>query len=250
MRRQAWPPTGGKLAGALQFDGVNDYIDCGNPSALNIQDKITLACWIKVASFTRAGQAILAKGDNSYRLSRSNVGNFIQMSLSGTSVGWFDGATEVTDNEWHHIAGTYDGSNATLYVDGVADTSVPATGKISTSSYNLFIGENSQQRGRYFKGLMDDVWIYARALSESEVHAAMLGTLGLGPVPVAHWKLDETTGIIAADSSGCGHDGTLYGGPVWLPAGGRLAGALKLDGVDDYVDTGYTKDLATWTVSV
>jgi hypothetical protein len=48
-----WQATGGKLTGALQFDGVNDYIDCGNPAALNIQDKITLACWIKVASFTR-----------------------------------------------------------------------------------------------------------------------------------------------------------------------------------------------------
>ncbi len=171
-----WQTTGGKVGGALQFDGVNDYIDCGNPTALNIQDKITLACWIKLASFTRNWQAILAKGDNSYRLTRSSAGNSVYFGLGGTSVGGFDGATEVANNEWHHIAGVYDGANATLYIDGTADTAVPSTGKISTNSYNLFIGENSQARARYFKGLMDDVRIYSCALTEAEVVAAMRGT--------------------------------------------------------------------------
>jgi hypothetical protein len=55
---------------------------------------------------------------------------------------------------------------------------------------------------------------------------------------VAHWKLDETAGNIAYDSAG-DQDGTVFGAPLWQPAGGAAAGALQLDGVDDYVSTGF-----------
>ncbi len=51
--------------------------------------------------------------------------------------------------------------------------------------------------------------------------------------PVAHWKLDETTGVIAVDSEG-GHDGELGNGPVWTT--GQDNGALSFDGLDDYVN--------------
>jgi hypothetical protein len=54
---------------------------------------------------------------------------------------------------------------------------------------------------------------------------------------VAHWKLDETEGSIACDSAG-DYDGTLNGAPVWQPTGGKICGALELDGIDDYVSPG------------
>lgn len=53
------------------------------------------------------------------------------------------------------------------------------------------------------------------------------------PGPVAHWKLNDGSGILAVDSSGNGRTGRLFNGPVWVP--GRLGGALALDGVNDYV---------------
>ena len=52
---------------------------------------------------------------------------------------------------------------------------------------------------------------------------------------VAHWKIDEIGGNIAYDSSGNGNHGSLYGDPNWQPAGGKTAGALEFDGIDDYV---------------
>lgn len=67
---------------------------------------------------------------------------------------------------------------------------------------------------------------------------------------VARWKLDETEGSIAVDSSGNNLIGTLVGNPQWLPSGGKFGGALKLDGVDDYVETNYATDLPIWTVAV
>ena len=57
--------------------------------------------------------------------------------------------------------------------------------------------------------------------------------------PVAHWKLDEAEGNIAEDSIG-NNDGTLNGNPVWQPNGGAVAGALQLDGVDDYISTTFS----------
>jgi hypothetical protein len=67
---------------------------------------------------------------------------------------------------------------------------------------------------------------------------------------VGWWKFDETEGTTASDSSGYGHTGTLIGNPKWQPTGGKVGGALELDGVDDYVNTDYATDLPTWTVAV
>jgi len=76
--------------------------------------------------------------------------------------------------------------------------------------------------------------------------------LGTGELArlVGWWKLDEKEGSEAADSSGNGHNATLHGDPVWQPTGSKLGGALQFDGDDDYADTGYNTDLATWTAAV
>jgi len=58
------------------------------------------------------------------------------------------------------------------------------------------------------------------------------------PSPVAHWKMDETEGGVAHDSAG-DFDGTLLNGPVWQPTGGKVAGALQFDGIDDHVNAGF-----------
>ncbi len=66
---------------------------------------------------------------------------------------------------------------------------------------------------------------------------------------IGWWKLDETEGTTASDSSGNGHDATLHGDPKWQPSGGKVGGALQFDGDDDYADTGYDDSLSTWTVA-
>lgn len=66
----------------------------------------------------------------------------------------------------------------------------------------------------------------------------------------AWWKLDESEGTKAADSLGSHHDGVIHGDPLWQPRGGKVGGALQFDGMDDYLDTGWADDLATWTVAV
>ncbi len=66
---------------------------------------------------------------------------------------------------------------------------------------------------------------------------------------LAHWALDETQGVVAHDSIG-NNNGTIYGEPVWQPTGGKFAGALEFDGIDDYVETDFILDPAVESFSV
>jgi hypothetical protein len=165
----------GKYGGALEFDG-DDYLNCGNGPSLQIRDEITIMFWFKVEAFQNEWEAFMAKGDNSYRASRGGgTGNATHMGTSGASTSSFNGTVIVTDNQWHHYAGWFNGTNARIYIDGVLDTEVTATGQINASSYDFYIGENAQQTGRYLHGLLDEVRIYNRALTDVEINTAMLG---------------------------------------------------------------------------
>ena len=66
---------------------------------------------------------------------------------------------------------------------------------------------------------------------------------------IAHWELDETEGGIAYDSSG-DNDGSCYGEPLWQPNSGKVNGALQLDGIDDYISTGFILDPAEGVFSI
>jgi len=66
---------------------------------------------------------------------------------------------------------------------------------------------------------------------------------------IAYWKFDETAGAIASDSQG-EHDANVVGDPLWEPAGGKVAGAIRLDGIDDRLTTGFLLNPATGPFSV
>lgn len=66
---------------------------------------------------------------------------------------------------------------------------------------------------------------------------------------IAHWKLDEADGVIAGDDIG-ENEGVVYGEPLWQPTGGKIDGALLLDGLDDYVETGFVLNPADGVFSI
>ena len=82
------------------------------------------------------------------------------------------------------------------------------------------------------------------------INCTLLGrvTEGPGPMLVACWALDESEGSVA-DSLGV-NNATLYGNPVWQPAGGKVDGALQFDGIDDYVWTPFVVNPAQGPFSV
>jgi tetratricopeptide (TPR) repeat protein len=89
-----------------------------------------------------------------------------------------------------------------------------------------------------WRATQDDAWQNPRAFGTAQL-------AGL----IAWWKLDESSGDQAHDASGNNRTGKLVGGPTWQPTGGRVGGALALDGQNDYVDTGYKTDSPMWTIA-
>jgi hypothetical protein len=175
----------GPDGGALEFDGTGDYVNCGNGPDLNITANLTLMCWIKVEAFTKTWETIVGRGDNSYRMSRGpGDGDSIHFGANGTGSN-LNANTIVTTNTWRHVALVYDGTDKVVYIDGVEDARLPSPGAIDTSTYDLYIGANSQQSNRNLTGLVDDVRLYNKALTVEEIANAMRGdtTLAGNPSP-------------------------------------------------------------------
>lgn len=164
----------------LSLDGDGDYVDCGNNPVFEINGSITVSCWIKIAKFDKEWQAIVTKGDFTWRLQRNKNERTLEFACRGLDVegslyGSLFGYTAVDDDRWHHVAGVYDGTKLCLYVDGVLDNSVAASGLIDLYDDPIMIGENALLRdprgypSRSWKGLIDDVRIYNYALSETDI---------------------------------------------------------------------------------
>jgi hypothetical protein len=80
-----------------------------------------------------------------------------------------DGQTEVAANEWHYVAAVYDGQKMCLYVDGKIDACKDFKGGIGRNDFEVLIGENAEQTGRFFGGIIDDVRVYNYALTADKI---------------------------------------------------------------------------------
>jgi len=163
--------TGGIIGGALQFDGINDYVDCGNDGSLQITGtEISLAAWVKwdsaddwstIAMKTSSGN--WTDGYGLYAHSDNTVNFYVnEWDVNVASKAF------TADGQWHHVAGTYDGSNVRVWVDGVEGTPDSYTGSITNANHPFEIGRGYSDSYN-FDGTLDDVRIYNRALSASEI---------------------------------------------------------------------------------
>lgn len=194
-----WQPAGGKVGGALHLDGDGDYVGIEDELALDITDAITVAAWVKVNAFDKDFQAIVTKGDSAWRLQRFTNTNCMEFACSGvdaegTQWGNIGGSATVSDGQWHHVAGVYDGEKLYIYVDGALDNSKQASGTIATNDHSVLIGANAEKPDedyRTWNGLIDDVCVFNYALSADEVAALCSGK---EPLVIAGVELPSTLG--------------------------------------------------------
>ena len=118
-------------------------------------------------------QAMVTKGDNAWRIHRSNTKDTVEFVIKGYQSAALKGRVNVNDQQWHHVAATFNGSKKILYIDGRVDTSADVTpqGAPGFNDFPVLIGENAQKTFRHFHGQIDDVRIYNRALKRREVVA-------------------------------------------------------------------------------
>jgi len=164
----------------LSFDGDGDYVDVGEDPSLTFTEAITVACWIKVRQFDRNWNAVITKGDD-WVLARTRDDDrlaFLCLGLVGG--GWPEVYSDnVNDDDWHHIAGVYDGSELFIYRDGNNINSKSVRGSLNSKWSRVLIGENGQAKNRFWNGCIDEVRIYNRALTADEIVALA------NPEPVA-----------------------------------------------------------------
>jgi hypothetical protein len=171
-------PAIGRLGQALNFDGSNDYVELGT-SAANLAGAsgLTLSAWVNTSEDYSVQGSILTRANSSvkqYALFISTDSNFSGWIASGgTGVASAVSATAVNVGQWYHVVYTYDGGNGKIYVNGILDgTSSGFTGGIQAATVNLRIGARlipEDAFGHAFNGLIDEVRIYNRALSASEI---------------------------------------------------------------------------------
>src|SRR3989339_1810844 len=160
--------TTGKVGKGLQFDGLNSYVNIADSSSLDVTAGISLEAWVKseVTDQDGATRRIMDKGAT-YALGASDkayIKIFIGGAASSAEKVWTTGDANV----WHHIVGTYNGTVLKLYQDGVLQNQVSVSGVIDTNTNPVQIGRQSATAGR-FKGIIDEVKIYNRALTDAEV---------------------------------------------------------------------------------
>jgi Concanavalin A-like lectin/glucanases superfamily len=159
----------GYLVQAAVFDGTNDYVSVPNESLYDTTGPLSVSVWIKVAAFDKNWQAILTKGDTSWRIARDTTTNTITFGNQGLTTYKVTTVTSVNDGKWHHLVGVYDGSNLKIYLDGALNATATTSGTPSTNSYVVYIGENSEITGRQFTGAIYDARFYNRAITSEEV---------------------------------------------------------------------------------
>ena len=233
----------GKFKEAYKFDGSNKYIKASVSENLNFTDSFTISGWVKQNNCQ--GYLVdkrVKNYDNGYAISfLSNCAVRFQIeetSLVNSPYADTDTGT-ITTNRWHHIVGVRDVVNDQLYVyiDGIRLKNVTDTTTVGISSNAPFeIGRGGAEgTTERLNGTIDEVRIYNRALSSTEVEQlyegtktnkvellgdASLGILNETPAPtvsdetglVGYWKMDDYVNGNTTDSSGQGNNGSVIGG--------------------------------------
>jgi hypothetical protein len=206
--------------GALVGNGSTGYVDIANEAPFRFNGPMTVEAWINVASFNNTWQAIVTKGDGSWRLHRHNVDNTVDFSLDGnSSLVDLDGVTDVNDGKWHHVAGVYDGTNMYLYVDGRLDASHAApAAPLASNTFDVQIGENAQVTNRVWDGSIDEVRIWATNLSQTTISNWMFQSITTNHPNwsnlTGYYTFNDVEGTTVPDDSSHGNYGTLIGGAI------------------------------------
>jgi hypothetical protein len=169
-------PVGGKLNGALSFDGIDDRVQVPDAAVLE-PASYSVFTWVKTTQ--RTGRYLVHKISTAspfpgyvLAINTAGVGSTDNDGVLAfwTGSDWLTanlGAGAIGDGNWHLVGGTFDGTTRRLYFDGIERASGTFAGNIANTA-NLQIGQHAFT-GTHFNGLLDDIRIYNRALSASEI---------------------------------------------------------------------------------
>ncbi|HPD64716.1 MAG TPA: hypothetical protein P5050_09740 [Bacteroidia bacterium] len=205
----------------VSFDGVDDYINCGNNSSVQITtNAVTMEAWIKASTWKTnvyEGTIVNKEGSSAGYMLRCGNGGELNMAIGNGST-WsqiYSGSTStyMSLNQWYHVCGIYDGSTLKLYINGNQVASGTFSGNIGNTTNNLWIGSTQLYSSRTFKGNIDEVRIWKTAVSINTVKEYMFKPITSSHPNysslVAYYPMNEGTGTSIYDQSGNNNTGTL-----------------------------------------
>ena len=248
-------PIAGSADGGLSFDGSNDEIEVPFDPLFNVGAEVTIAAWVRPTG-AMAGWNVIAQQTNpgfyeTYGLMANDTTNQFMFAIStssgdGISVQSTTTTANVSDT-WTHVAGTYDGATLRIYINGVEENTLAATGtiQVETLPFTIGAGYNNGTLNENWIGGIDDVMLFNRGLSAQEIDDIFTRTPpssasapGAGnPMDdaIARWKLDETFGTSVADDIGS-NDGTWSGSINVVSVNGVDDKGFDFNGIDERVE--------------
>lgn len=213
------------------LDGATGYLASAYAAALNASS-FTVEAWV-LTSASGAVQSIVE--------SRSAAGVGYALTLSATGMPQFTiagsasaGTVAVNDGAWHHLAGTYDGTTAKLYVDGVLVDSDART-LAPNVSVGVYIGRQGYTSAQFLNGSVDEVAIYQAALTFDQVVGSYVKGRGttasasyvLAMAPAAFWRLGDAVGsTVGGDATSNARNAAVSGVVTFTGSG---TGAQQID---------------------
>ncbi|TXH00473.1 MAG: LamG domain-containing protein [Candidatus Moraniibacteriota bacterium] len=259
--------TDGMLAQAVDLDGSNDYVTMNDQPNLDFGDAadLSISGWFYRDTFT-TDDAIVAKingllpGETGYVVYIDDATDQLIFRVGDGIDSYTVSSTPTyTTAQWVHFAVVWDqdsAANTKLYANGqaIASTSSGTIGNVNdlTNALGFRLG-NTFAGSDYFDGKLDDMRVYNRALTATEIQTLYefrnadqinssssqpQGTGRLDSGLAGYWQLDDGSGTSATDSSTNGNTGTLNNGPTWTT--GQIGGAVDFDGSDDNISTSKT----------
>jgi PKD repeat protein len=170
--------SSGKYGKALVFDGVDDWVTINDSASLDLNTGMTLEAWVYPTATMSGWRTVILKEDSGsgvyylYANSGTNQpAGIVETSDNGEQM--TSGRTPLSVNKWTHLAVTYNGQYQRLYVNGVEVAAQPQTGAIVNYSNGVLRIGGTSIWNEFFKGRIDEIRIYNRALSASEVQSDM-----------------------------------------------------------------------------
>ena len=208
VTREMIPP-----GNALNFDGSNDYVNVGD--VIEGFTTITFEAWVNHSTSGNWDEICSKAYVNSFGI----TGDDRLWFHLGNGAAWFAGGgvasnSTIPSNKWTHVAATWDGTTAKLYINGVLDNTAAHTGTVGSNDSLRGIGGYGSGGSNLFSGKIDELRIYDSVLSQSAIAADMVSTSVTSANLIGYYNFDTISSNILIDKSTSNFNGTVINGPT------------------------------------